>query len=107
MEVSRKHSPTGLRYLLKPYPKDNEPPTFGVRQAWLDAVAQHIQNARPPECAMPRAKVSSLFLDSFAIRFKSQRAPAWTFAQVRGPLVAPPVGLEPTTLRLTAECSAN
>ena len=25
IEVSRKHSPTGERYLVKPYPKDNEP----------------------------------------------------------------------------------
>jgi hypothetical protein len=43
VEVSKKHSPTGQRYLLKPYPKDNEPRTFGVRQAWLDAIAAHIQ----------------------------------------------------------------
>jgi len=43
VEVSKKHSPTGQRYLAKPYPKDNEPRTFGVRQAWLDAIAEHIQ----------------------------------------------------------------
>ena len=43
VEVSKKHSPTGQRYLLKPYPKDNEPRTFGVRQDWLDAMAHHIQ----------------------------------------------------------------
>ncbi len=43
MEVSKKHSPTGQRYLAKPYPKDNEPRTFGVRQAWLDAIAAHIK----------------------------------------------------------------
>jgi integrase len=43
VEVSKKHSPTGQRYLAKPYPKDNEPRTFGVRQAWLDKVAEHIQ----------------------------------------------------------------
>lgn len=36
-------SPTGQRYLTKLYPKDNEPRTFGVRQAWLDAIAAHIQ----------------------------------------------------------------
>jgi len=42
VEVSKKHSPTGQRYVAKPYPKDNEPRTFGIRQAWLDAVAQHI-----------------------------------------------------------------
>jgi site-specific recombinase XerD len=43
VEVSRKHSPTGERYVAKPYPKDNEPRTFAVRQAWLDAVADHIK----------------------------------------------------------------
>jgi integrase len=44
VEVSKKHSPTGQRYLLKPYPKDNEPRTFGVRQAWLDNIAAHIKS---------------------------------------------------------------
>jgi site-specific recombinase XerD len=43
VEVSKKHPPTGERYLTKPYPKDNEPRTFGVRQAWLDAMAEHIK----------------------------------------------------------------
>ena len=43
VEVSKTHSPTGQRYLTKPYPKDNEPRTFGVRQAWLDTIAAHIQ----------------------------------------------------------------
>ncbi|MEZ0579104.1 tyrosine-type recombinase/integrase [Nocardioides sp. MH1] len=43
VEVSKRHSPTGQRYLVKPYPKDNEPRTFGVRQAWLDAIAAYIQ----------------------------------------------------------------
>lgn len=43
MEVSKKHSPTGERYVAKPYPKDNEPRTFGVSQDWLDQVAEHIK----------------------------------------------------------------
>jgi integrase len=43
VEVSRKHSPTGERYIAKPYPKDNEPRTFAVRQDWLDAVAEHMR----------------------------------------------------------------
>lgn len=30
-------------HLLKPYPRDNEPPTFGVRQAWLVDIGEHIQ----------------------------------------------------------------
>lgn len=46
MEVSRKHSPTGDRYVTKPYPKDNEPRTIGVDQDWLDAVAEHIKTHR-------------------------------------------------------------
>lgn len=41
--MSKKHSPTGERYVRKPYPKDNEPCTFGVREDWLDAVAEHIK----------------------------------------------------------------
>jgi hypothetical protein len=28
---------------VKPYPKNNEPRTFGVRQAWLDDLANHIR----------------------------------------------------------------
>ena len=42
MEVSKRHSPTGARYVPKAYPKDNEPRTFAVRQDWLDAIAGHI-----------------------------------------------------------------
>jgi site-specific recombinase XerD len=29
--------------MVKPYPKDNEPRTFGVREAWLQAIAQQVQ----------------------------------------------------------------
>ena len=29
--------------IIKPYPKDNESRTFGVRPAWLDEVAEHIR----------------------------------------------------------------
>ena len=43
IEVSKKHSPTGERFVAKPYPKDNEPRTFAVRQDWLEAVAEHIR----------------------------------------------------------------
>ncbi len=43
VEVSKKHSPTGERMLHKPYPKDNEPRTLGVRPPWLDATAEHIK----------------------------------------------------------------
>ena len=47
LEVSRKHSPTGERYVVKPYPKDNEPRTFGVDDDWLAKVALHIQSRDP------------------------------------------------------------
>jgi Phage integrase family len=43
VETSKKNSPTGERFLVKRYPKNNEPRTFGVRQAWLDEVAAHIR----------------------------------------------------------------
>lgn len=43
VEVSKKHSGTGERMIVKPYPKDNEPRTFGVRPPWLDEVAEHIR----------------------------------------------------------------
>jgi integrase len=42
IEVSTKHSPTGQRYTVKPYPKDNEPRTFGVDDDWLAAAAHHV-----------------------------------------------------------------
>lgn len=43
VETSKANSPTGERFIFKPYPKNNEPRTFGVRQAWLDSVAAHIR----------------------------------------------------------------
>lgn len=59
IEVSRKHSPTGERYVTKAYPKDNEPRTFGVDDAWLEAVALHISIhgiGRDRRCSpLPRA----------------------------------------------------
>jgi integrase len=42
IEVSTKHSPTGQRYTVKPYPKDNEARTFGIDDDWLNAAAHHI-----------------------------------------------------------------
>ena len=46
VEVSRKISPTGERMTVKPYPKDNEPRTLGVRQALLDELSARIQSLR-------------------------------------------------------------
>ena len=43
VEVPKKISPTGERMIFKPYPKDNEPRTFGVRPGWLEEVAEHIR----------------------------------------------------------------
>ena len=48
VEVSKKHSPTGERMILKPYPKDDEPRTFGVREQWIDLVSAHIHTAHRP-----------------------------------------------------------
>jgi integrase len=44
VEVSKRHSPSGERMIVKPYPKDNEARTFGVRELWLDAIAEHISS---------------------------------------------------------------
>ena len=44
VETSKVNSPTGERFIVKPYPKDNEPRTFGVRQSWLDDIAEHIRD---------------------------------------------------------------
>ena len=46
VETSKKHSPTGERFIVKAYPKDNEPRTFGVRPDWLEAIAEHIRAER-------------------------------------------------------------
>ena len=43
VETSKANSPTGERFIVKPYPKNNEPRTFGVRQQWLEAIAMHIE----------------------------------------------------------------
>ena len=42
VEVSRKLSPTGQRFIVKPYPKDDEPRTLGVRPQLLDALSGQI-----------------------------------------------------------------
>ena len=43
VEVSRRHSPTGERMIMQPYPKSKEPRTFGVRARWLEEIAAHIE----------------------------------------------------------------
>jgi integrase len=43
VEVSKKHSPTGERYIVKPYPKDDEPRVLGVRPHLLDVLAAQIE----------------------------------------------------------------
>jgi hypothetical protein len=43
VEVSKKHSGTGERVIIKPYAKDDESRIFGVRSVWLDEVARHIR----------------------------------------------------------------
>jgi integrase len=43
VEVSRKHSPTGQRMIVKDYPKDNEFRTLRVSEALLQAVARRIE----------------------------------------------------------------
>jgi integrase len=42
VEVSKNVSPTGQRMIVKPYPKDDEPRTLGVRESLLDELASRI-----------------------------------------------------------------
>jgi len=42
VEVSKKHSPTGERMIVKAYPKNNKPRVLGVRQDLLDLLAARI-----------------------------------------------------------------
>lgn len=42
VEVSKKHSPTGERMIVKLYPKDDEPRTIGIRQGLIDELAARI-----------------------------------------------------------------
>ena len=44
VEVSKKHPPTGERMIHKPYPKDDEPRTFGVREQWIEQVSAHLKS---------------------------------------------------------------
>jgi integrase len=43
VEVSRKHSPTGERLIVKPYPKDNEPRVLAVTEDLLTVLAGRIR----------------------------------------------------------------
>ena len=43
VELSKKHSPTGERNVVKPYPKNNKPRVIGLRQPLLDRLAARIQ----------------------------------------------------------------
>lgn len=43
VEVSRKHSPTGERFLVKPYPKDDEARMVSVRAQLLEVLSRHIE----------------------------------------------------------------
>lgn len=42
VEVSKRNSPTGERYIVKDYPKDDEPRTLRVSQDLIDLLAVHI-----------------------------------------------------------------
>jgi hypothetical protein len=44
VEVSKKYSPTGGRMIVKPHPKDNEPPTMRDSPALLEVLAAPIED---------------------------------------------------------------
>ena len=43
VELSKRHSPTGERNIVKPYPKNDKPRVIGLRQGLLDRLAARIQ----------------------------------------------------------------
>jgi integrase len=43
VEVSKRHSPTGERMIVKEYPKDDEPRTLRVSQGLVDAITDHVE----------------------------------------------------------------
>ncbi len=43
VEISKQHSPTGERNIVKLYPKNDKPRTIGLRQGLLDRLAARIQ----------------------------------------------------------------
>lgn len=43
VEVSKRHSPTGERMIVKEYPKDDEPRTMRVSQSLVEAIAEHVE----------------------------------------------------------------
>ena len=44
VEVPKSAARDGQRMIFKPYPKDNEPRTLGIRPALLETIAAHIQD---------------------------------------------------------------
>ena len=42
--VSRSSRSMGERMIHKPYPKDDEPRTFGVREQWIEQVSAHMKS---------------------------------------------------------------
>lgn len=101
IEVSKRYSPTGERMIVKPYPKDNEARTFGVREQWLQAIASTSRvaasagtssssppkpvrrsHATPPERACgfrrlgPRVLISTSVCTTFATHMRLGCSPA-------------------------------
>jgi integrase len=75
VETSKKNPPTGERFIVKRYPKNNEPRTFGVRQAWLDEVRRIFALNRSLEtiCCLPRGSAPRSLATPSAPRSGSRR----------------------------------
>jgi hypothetical protein len=58
IEVSKRHSPMGERMIVKPYPKDNEAQTFGVRarSGWMPSHSTSPErvSAETSSCSRPK-----------------------------------------------------
>jgi integrase len=46
VELSKKHSPTAERIVIKPYPKDDEPRTIAVTEDLISVLAQRVEAQR-------------------------------------------------------------
>jgi integrase len=44
VEVTRRDSPTGERFVTKPYPKNDQPRRLGITTELVDAIARHVED---------------------------------------------------------------
>jgi integrase len=80
VEVPKRAAPDGVRMSLKPYPKDNEPRTMGLRPELVEALAAHIAHHQigPDELMFATRDGTPISRNTFRTR-------VWTPARSRPP----------------------